>query len=87
MRDRVMVSIKNLNDVFQRMIEKHKSGEGASYDEARADIDAFNSQLEEAKEKMGEIKITLSKYKQKSEEINRDLDRIWKGQLELKHAS
>ena len=77
-----MVSVQSLNDTLKTMKDKHRSGEGASYEDIRDDMETFNSQLQGIKKIVEETKIKLSKNVQVSEELNAKLDRLWKGALE-----
>jgi len=76
-----MVSVQILNDTLETMKEKHRSGEGASYEDIREYMETFNSQLHSIKKIVKETKTKLSRYAQVSEELNTNLDRLWKEAL------
>ena len=77
-----MVSVQSLKDTLETMKDKHRSGEGASYEDLREDMETFEHQLDGIKKIVGETKATLSTYAQVSKALNANLNRLWKEALE-----
>lgn len=78
-----MVSVKTLNDSFKVMVDNHKSGEGAQYETIRENLETFNNETEDVKEKINTIKSRLKDYTSKSGKIEGILNNLRKKALEV----
>lgn len=73
-----MVSVQSLNDTLETMIGKHRSGEGATYEDIRDDMETLKSELQSIRKLVGETRTQLLGYAKASKDLVSSLDRLWK---------